>query len=972
MMKSLQAIVTACVVLLAASAAPGQTPSPSGTGSSGVAEVLRPFVDNRTLAGAVTLVASPERILDLEAVGWADVAARTPMRTDAVFWIASQSKPITAAALMILVDEGKVKVDDPVEAYLPEFKDLWVPAEADREHMLLKHPRHPILVREVLSHTSGLPFSSPIEKPTLDLYPLELRVRSYAMLPLLFEPGSRSQYSNAGINTAGRIIEVVGGMPYEQFLDERLFRPLGMSDTTFWPSGTQLERVPRAYRPAKDGGLEEVPINQLKYPLDSRQRQPMPAGGLFSTAEDISKFYRMLAGGGVFEGRRILSEDAVRQMTSDQSGEAHSNYGFGTATNAKTFGHGGAYGTNSTFDREQKLILVFLVQHAGWGQDGKTILPLFQKTARKLFGGKPVAAGEAPAGEATAATPPGWPAILDRVRFLPAEDRADAMIGGRIAGSNVSAREGFETLAEIQDAPRPGEWNEIGVYSRKPYRWVRYEAPTGSHGNLAEIEFYAGPRRLRGAGFGSPGQRPPGGNWRMALDGKAETFFNSNRADGQFLGYDLGEVVSAARPAIDPGEGSYDRPQLVTLTSRTPGTTFRYTLDGTTPDADHGQQYTAPFTLEEDGTITAVSFKEGLPPSPATTATLWIGKARRPTLRTFHVGNSLTNNASRFTTFFRTAGGTDAFPKFLIGGATTERLWNAKDSTDRARWEDAWKAAQHPLDHFTMQPRDFDVAREADHCTRFIRLVREQSPDVQPWLYAEWVEMARQRPTDKGLVPSSQMTRTFPALTWQESMGAMLLYVEEVERQIVARHPGGKPPRIIPTAPAMGWARSLIDRGEMPGVAAGEESYYSMLFEDQVHVNPSGCYLVDLTWYAALLRESPEGKMLPVGTALTAAQAHTLERLAWDVVKNYPDCGLYEEGSTPCGKPEIVRDGETLTLKSSTPGAWFRYTLDGTTPTRTNGYIYCGVISNQPGIRLKAVAYKSGMADSDVADAGPS
>ena len=186
-----------------------------------IAPVLQPFVESQTLAGAVTLVASPEKILSLEAVGWADVAAKKPLRTDAVFWIASQSKPITAAALMVLVDEGRVNVDDPVEKYLPEFKGQMVaPQKGETEPV---KPRHAILVREVLSHTSGLPFKSDMEQPTLDLFPLAERVRSYAKVQLLFQPGTKSQYANAGINTAGRIIEVVSGMPYEKFLDERIF-----------------------------------------------------------------------------------------------------------------------------------------------------------------------------------------------------------------------------------------------------------------------------------------------------------------------------------------------------------------------------------------------------------------------------------------------------------------------------------------------------------------------------------------------------------------------------------------------------------------------------------------------------------------------------------------------------------------------------------------------------------------------------
>ena len=156
-----------------------------------IAAALQPFVDNHTLAGAVTLVASPDRVLSLEAVGYMDIAAKKPMRTDALFWIASQSKAMTATALMMLVDEGKVNVDDPVEKYLPEFKGQWVKAEQDPDHLLLKRPAHPITVKNVLSHTSGLPFSSPLETPTLDLLPLAARVRSYAMLPLEFEPDSK-------------------------------------------------------------------------------------------------------------------------------------------------------------------------------------------------------------------------------------------------------------------------------------------------------------------------------------------------------------------------------------------------------------------------------------------------------------------------------------------------------------------------------------------------------------------------------------------------------------------------------------------------------------------------------------------------------------------------------------------------------------------------------------------------------------
>ncbi len=354
-----------------------------------IAAELKPFVDAHVLAGAVTLVASKEQTLDLSAVGYADVTNQKPMPKDALFWIASMSKPITGAALMILVDEGKVNVDDPVEKYLPEFKGQMVVAEKDDAHVLLRKPAHPITVKNILSHTSGLAFKSPIEVPALDLYPLATRVRSYAAQPLLFEPDSKYLYSNEGINTAGRIIEVVTGMSYESFLEERLFKPLGMKDTTFWPSPAQIARIAKSYKGNKDkSDIEEIPVGQLTYPLDDRTRQPMPAGGLFSSAEDVARFGQMVLRGGEWGGKRLLSEAAVKAMTSRQTSDSiKEGYGFGFSVNGSTVGHGGAYSTNLSIDTQRGLVLVFMVQNAGWRSDeGKKIQPAFTNAALAAFG----------------------------------------------------------------------------------------------------------------------------------------------------------------------------------------------------------------------------------------------------------------------------------------------------------------------------------------------------------------------------------------------------------------------------------------------------------------------------------------------------------------------------------------------------------------------------------------------------------
>jgi CubicO group peptidase (beta-lactamase class C family) len=393
MRRALRTFLILLVPVLTARALPAAEPH--------VADSLQPFVDDHILAGAVTLVATKDKVLSLEAVGYADVGAKTPMRNDDLFWIASMSKAMTAAALMTLVDEGKVKLDDPVEKYLPEFKDQQV-KNAEKNGPIQKLT-HPITIRNILSHTSGLAYISPQEHPSLDMLPLAEAVRGYAAQPLEFQPDSKWSYSNEGINTAGRIIEVVSGMPYQDFMQKRLFDPLGMKNTTFWPTEEQVKRLAKSYKPGKDNmGLEELQITYLHYPLADPKRQPMPAGGLFSTATDVAAFCQMFLNGGTRAGKRLLSEDAVRQMTSTQTGDllnqgkGENGYGFGLSTtrNARKgavipgpCGHGGAYATNMWIDPERGLITVFMVQHAGYpGKEGGKVRDTFEKAAVKAFG----------------------------------------------------------------------------------------------------------------------------------------------------------------------------------------------------------------------------------------------------------------------------------------------------------------------------------------------------------------------------------------------------------------------------------------------------------------------------------------------------------------------------------------------------------------------------------------------------------
>ena len=354
------------------------------------AVVLQPFIDHHALPGAVALVADKDKVLSIETVGFADIAAGKPMREDSIFWIASQSKPMTATAVMMLVDEGRIALDDPVEKYLPEFRGQMVVAEKDDAHTLLRKPSRPITLRDALSHMSGLPFNTPIEWPTLDGLPLAAAVRSYAMAPLQWEPGTRYQYSNAGINTAARVIEVVAKMPYEEFMQRRLFEPLGMKETTFWPSAEQATRIAKLSKPNADKtDLVETRIDQLIYPLEDHTRRfPMPAGGLFSTARDTARFCQMLLNGGQLDGRRYVSEAAFKEMTRRQTPDSvKESYGLGFAVGADWFGHGGALATNMEIRPAQGLVIVWMVQHAGFAADGDKAHGVFKQWALERFGG---------------------------------------------------------------------------------------------------------------------------------------------------------------------------------------------------------------------------------------------------------------------------------------------------------------------------------------------------------------------------------------------------------------------------------------------------------------------------------------------------------------------------------------------------------------------------------------------------------
>ncbi len=337
------------------------------------APFFQPLINRGIIAGTVLLVADRQGVRGVEALGCADLATGRPMAEDTLFWIASTSKPLTGTLLMMLIEEGKLHPDDPIEKYLPEFRGQMLVDEQTDDHLLLRKPAHPITLRDCLTHTSGLPFRSPVEQPSLDGLPLAAAVRSHAMMPLLFEPGTRYLYSNAGTNTAARLIEVVTGEPFADFLQKRLLDPLGMTDTTFWPDDEQVARLAKTYRLTgtddAPGSLEELPIEYMLYPLtDHARRFGFPAGGLFSTARDCATFARMIANLGALDGRRYLSEASVREMTSKHTGpDVADEYGYLWKCGEGFWGHAGAYRNTFLIEPKTGLSFIGMVQSVGAG-----------------------------------------------------------------------------------------------------------------------------------------------------------------------------------------------------------------------------------------------------------------------------------------------------------------------------------------------------------------------------------------------------------------------------------------------------------------------------------------------------------------------------------------------------------------------------------------------------------------------------
>jgi CubicO group peptidase (beta-lactamase class C family) len=385
----------------AASVAPFPEASPQALGLSPqgltrITELMQRYVDTKRLAGSVTLILRDGKVAYFNTTGMADVENNVAMKPDTIFRIASQSKAVTTVAAMILVDEGKLLLNDPVWRHLPAYRNTTVmvapPANAAAgSPVATVAARRPITVRDLMTHTSGVSYGgNPATRPLYtaagfdDWYfadkaePIGVWIDKLATLPFDSQPGEAYVY---GYNTdiLGAVVEKAAGMPLDQFFKTRIFDPLKMKDTQFFLRPDQKDRFAVNYAAQADLTIARAPAtgrNQGAY-VDGPRAAFSGGAGLTSTAADYARFLQMLLNGGELEGARILSPKSVALMTSNHLGDKYVNgtFGFGLGFeitehvgrsgrpgSVGEFGWGGAYATKYWVDPEEKLVVVFMTQ----------------------------------------------------------------------------------------------------------------------------------------------------------------------------------------------------------------------------------------------------------------------------------------------------------------------------------------------------------------------------------------------------------------------------------------------------------------------------------------------------------------------------------------------------------------------------------------------------------------------------------
>lgn len=341
-------------------------------------DALMPFVQSGQLPGAIN-VFYKNGIQETACVGYADVAGKRPITMNDVYMQCSQTKGFCGVTIAMLVEEGKISLDDPVSKYLPEFKTLWVLASNKNGVKTLVKAKNTLTIRMVMNHTGGFPFEISAKQGNIKGggwsggAPLRQTAAIAAASPLMFEPGTKVQYSNTGIDIGAAIVEVVTGQRWEDFLKARVLDPLDMKSTWFWPTDEQLKTQVEMYDCVKDAPAKYRRQNNMQQrPYNDSHVFASAGAGLWTTATDQLKFYKMLMNLGVGEnGVRILKEETVKELLAKSTRpKGMGGYSLGLSApevdkEDSWFGHGGAWGTNCMVNWHRKELKLWAVQLCG-------------------------------------------------------------------------------------------------------------------------------------------------------------------------------------------------------------------------------------------------------------------------------------------------------------------------------------------------------------------------------------------------------------------------------------------------------------------------------------------------------------------------------------------------------------------------------------------------------------------------------
>ncbi len=356
----------------------GASGAAKASGTTFAADALKPWIESGELPGAISVLHN-NGVEEISCNGYADVAAKRPITLKDCYMQCSQTKGFCGVTIAKLVEEGKITLDDPVSKYLPEFKTLWVQTVNKDGTRTLTKAKNVLTVRMVLNHTGGFPFEIPAKQGNIPGggwsggMPLRSVAATAAAMPLLFEPGTSERYSNTGIDIGAAVVQTVTGMKWEDYLKKEVLDPLGMKSTTFWPTDEMLKTQVEMYDCIKGKPARyRLQNNMSQRPYNDGHVFASAGAGLWTTAEDQLKFYKMLMNLGMGEnGVRILKEETVKSILAVSTRPMNfGGYSLGLTAPRKDsedawFGHGGAWGTNCSINWHKKQLKLWVVQLNG-------------------------------------------------------------------------------------------------------------------------------------------------------------------------------------------------------------------------------------------------------------------------------------------------------------------------------------------------------------------------------------------------------------------------------------------------------------------------------------------------------------------------------------------------------------------------------------------------------------------------------